>query len=87
MTGGSAEGFKMNKELARAAQELGVPVGTGSIRVLLEHPELDEHFALKAYAPDVPLMANIGAVQVRELPTARLDELMERVGADAWSST
>lgn len=83
MTGGSAEGFKMNKELAKAAQELGVPVGTGSVRVLLEHPELDEHFALKAYAPDVPLMANIGAVQVRDLPAARLDELVERVGADA----
>lgn len=83
MTGGSAEGFKMNKELAKAAQALGVPVGTGSIRVLLEHPELDEHFALKAYAPDVPLMANIGAVQVRDLPAARLDELMGRVGADA----
>jgi isopentenyl-diphosphate delta-isomerase type 2 len=83
MTGGSAEGFRVNKELAAAAQELGVPVGTGSIRVLLEHPELDGHFALKSLAPDVPLMANIGAVQVRDQDSARLDDVVDRIGADA----
>ncbi|MBP7095793.1 MAG: type 2 isopentenyl-diphosphate Delta-isomerase [Spirochaetia bacterium] len=83
MTGGSAEGFRVNRELALAARELGVPVGTGSIRVLLEHPELADHFRLKAHAPKVPLMGNIGAVQLRDLEPARVDGLVELMGADA----
>ncbi len=83
MTGGSAEGFRVNKELAAAAQQLGVPVGTGSVRVLFEHPELDIHFALKSLAPDVPLMANIGAVQVRDQSYTMLDDVVARIGADA----
>lgn len=73
----------MNRELALAAQELVIPVGTGSVRVLMEHPELDEHFSLKTYAPDVPLLANIGAVQVRDSEAARIDDVVARIGADA----
>jgi isopentenyl-diphosphate delta-isomerase type 2 len=83
MTGGSAEGFRVNRELAVAAQELGIPVGTGSIRVLLEHPELGVHFSLKTLAPDVPLLANIGAVQVRDTESGRIDELVSTISADA----
>lgn len=83
MTGGSAEGFRVNRELALAAAELGVPVGTGSIRVLLEHPELADHFRLKIHAPDVPLLGNLGAVQLRELEPSRVDGLVELIGADA----
>jgi len=83
MTGGSEGGFRVNRELAKAAGILGIPVGTGSVRVLLDHPELDSHFALKAQAPDVPLLANIGAVQVRDLDPSRLDDIMKRLDADA----
>jgi len=83
MTGGSDEGFRLNKELAIAARELGVPVGTGSVRILLDQPGLVDHFALKPLAPGVPLLANIGAVQVRDEDSARLDEVMARIAADA----
>ena len=83
MTGGSEGGFRVNRELAKAAGILGIPVGTGSVRVLLDHPELDSHFALKTHAPDVPLLANIGAVQVRDLDPARLDDIVKRLDADA----
>ena len=83
MTGGSEDGFRVNRELAKAAGILGIPVGTGSVRVLLDHPELDSHFALKSQAPDVPLLANIGGVQVRDLDPARLDDLVKRLDADA----
>jgi isopentenyl-diphosphate Delta-isomerase len=83
MTGGSEGGFRVNRELAKAAGILGIPVGTGSVRVLLDHPELDNHFALKSQAPDVPLMANIGAVQARDLDPSRLDDIVGRLDADA----
>ncbi len=83
MTGGSSEGFRANKDLARAAQQLQVPVGMGSIRVLFSHPEVFEHFHLKKLAPDVPVMANIGGVQVRDLDHRKLIEMLKRLEVEA----
>ena len=83
MTGGSEEGFRVNQELARAAQSARVPVGMGSVRVLFEHPELLEHFRLRGIAPDVPLLANLGVVQVRDRDPREVSELMRRLEADA----
>jgi isopentenyl-diphosphate delta-isomerase type 2 len=83
MTGGSEGGISANRELAAAAQAKGVPVGMGSIRILFEHPELFSHFHLKALAPDVPVLANIGAAQVRDVPHERLLELCRRLQVDA----
>ncbi len=67
MTGGSDHGYNVNKELARAAQACGIPVGMGSIRIIFRKPEVIEHFQLKRYAPDVPVFANIGGVQLIEM--------------------
>ena len=79
MTGGSAEGYRANKDLARAAQEAGIPVGMGSIRILFRKPEVFEHFHLKKYAPDVPVIANLSAVQLRDLPVDEVRELLKRL--------
>ncbi len=67
MTGGSEEGYHLNKILAKAAQQRGLAVGTGSLRILLAKPEVTHHFRLKNLAPDVPVIGNIGAVQLPEL--------------------
>ena len=83
MTGGSEGGFRANRTLAAAAEELGVPVGLGSIRVLLESPELFEHFHIKPLAPGVPVLANIGAVQVRDADHGALLHLVEKLEAQA----
>lgn len=83
MTGGSSEGFRANKDLARAAQQLGIPVGMGSIRVLFSHPEVFDHFHLKKLAPDVPVMANIGGVQVRDIDHGQLIEMLKRLEVQA----
>ena len=66
MTGGSEDGYALNKHLARAAQNVGVPVGLGSIRVLFRHPERLEDFRLRPLAPDVPIWSNLGAQQLVE---------------------
>jgi isopentenyl-diphosphate delta-isomerase len=79
MTGGSPAGFDANRELAKAAQATGLPVGMGSFRVLFERPELAEHFRLKSLAPDVPVLANLGAVQVRDRPQAEICEWLRRL--------
>ncbi len=83
MTGGSEGGFKINRELAAAAQELGIPVGLGSMRVLLEDPELFPHFHVKPLAPDVPVLANISAVQVRDQDLPSLLAAVQKLEAQA----
>jgi isopentenyl-diphosphate delta-isomerase type 2 len=83
MTGGSDPSGSINKELALAADAAGIPVGMGSIRILFEKPERAEDFRLKEYAPHVPVIANIGAVQVRDLASGRLIETVQRLNADA----
>lgn len=82
MTGGSAGGYDANKQLAVAAQKAGVPVGMGSIRILFRKPEVADHFRLKRYAPDVPVLANIGGVQTRELDHSTLFEWIKELEVD-----
>ena len=85
MTGGRGEELqRVNRHLAEAAQETGIAMGVGSQRVLFHHPETRPSFELRAYAPDVPLLANLGAVQLRH--GFGLDECrkaVEVLGADA----
>jgi len=83
MTGGSREGSRVNRELAVAAQSAGIAVGSGSMRVLFRRPELVPQFALKTWAPDVPHIANIGAVQLRDIGAGPVLEMARRIEADA----
>jgi len=83
MTGGSRGGFEANRLLARTARALGIPVGLGSIRVLFREPALFDHFHVKPIAGDVPVLANIGAVQVRDLARERIFELLRRLEVQA----
>lgn len=83
MTGGSDQGYQANKNLARAAQHAGVPVGMGSMRILFRKPEVFDHFYLKRYAPDVPVFANMGGVQIRDFAHHEIIELVRRLEVDA----
>ena len=64
MTGGTEQAGTINLRLAIAAQQYKIPMGVGSQRVALEKPEVADTFAIRKYAPDVPLFANLGAVQL-----------------------
>ena len=85
MTGGSEDGFRINRDLALAAQEARVAVGMGSMRVLFDYPEVLSHFQLKKYTPDVPLIANIGAVQLTQYSPADIIQMVQQLEADALS--
>lgn len=64
MTGGTDEAHRLNLRLAAAAQAHGMAMGIGSQRAALEKPELAATFQVRSAAPDIPLLANLGAVQL-----------------------
>ena len=64
MTGGSDRAGEVNRRLAVAAQELGIGMGLGSQRAMLEARALSATFDVRREAPDVLLLGNIGAVQL-----------------------
>src|SRR3990170_1616848 len=80
MTGGVADGEKINKNLATAAQKYNIPMGVGSQRIAVENPDLKRIFSVRKFAPDIPVMANIGLVQLNY--GVGLKELKEAIKMD-----
>ncbi|MFC3720966.1 type 2 isopentenyl-diphosphate Delta-isomerase [Deinococcus metalli] len=63
MTGGAERAGTINRNLAVAAQRLGLGMMLGSQRVMLERPEVAGTFRVRDVAPDVLLVGNLGAAQ------------------------
>ncbi len=64
MTGGTEQAGMINQRLAEVAQHYKIAMGVGSQRVAVEKPQVADTFAVRKYAPDVLLFANLGAVQL-----------------------
>ncbi len=64
MTGGTERAARINARLAAAAEAVGVALGVGSQRVALEDVDRAASFAVRRHAPSVPILANLGAVQL-----------------------
>jgi len=85
MTGGPEKTAEINHNIAAACQALGLPFGVGSQRVALDHgsfaglgPEL------RRIAPDVPILGNLGAAQLRgDAALDKAHRAVEMIGADA----
>lgn len=84
MTGGTAEAGRINRNLAVAAQAQRLAMGVGSQRAGLEHGETAETFRVRDLAPDVLLLANLGAVQLNYgYGVDHCRRAVEMIGADA----
>jgi isopentenyl-diphosphate Delta-isomerase len=64
MTGGTEEAGQLNINLARAAEMAGIAMGIGSARAALENPKTLSTFSIRKYAPNIPILANLGAIQL-----------------------
>ena len=84
MTGGVERGREINQRLAAAAQALGCAMGVGSQRAAVEDPSLTPLFQVRDVAPDVLLLANLGAVQLNYgYGVAECRRAVEMIEADA----
>ncbi len=82
ISGGVAAARGLNRDLARAAQELGVAFGLGSQRPMLEDPALIDSYAVRRWAPDVPVLGNIGLQQAASADPDDIARLVASVSAD-----
>jgi isopentenyl-diphosphate delta-isomerase len=64
MTGGAAAAARINLALAEAAEQLGIPMGVGSQRAAVADGRLADTYQVRRVAPRIPLLANLGAVQL-----------------------
>jgi len=64
MTGGTIEAARINRNLAQAAQAVGLAMGVGSQRAGIQDTQAAKTFQVREVAPDILLFANLGAVQL-----------------------
>jgi len=84
MTGGTPAAEQINRNLATAAQRAGVAMGLGSQRAALEDPQWVRTYQVRDVAPDILLLANLGAVQLNYGYTvAECHRAVEMISADA----
>lgn len=82
MTGGSELSGTINRNLATAAQALGVGMMLGSQRVMLGEESVPS-FQVREVAPDVLLVGNIGLAQLSREMVPELRRALAGVGANA----
>ncbi len=87
MTGGAELSRTINRNLAEAAQKLGIGMMLGSQRIMLDDSPSSTaaaaSFEVRELAPDVLLIGNIGLAQLSDAVLPKLAAALERVGADA----
>lgn len=85
MTGGPAEAARINAHIAEACASLGIALSVGSQRIAVEHGAAGGLGRdLRARAPKIPILGNIGAVQLNYgigLPEAQ--RAVDMIEADA----
>jgi isopentenyl-diphosphate delta-isomerase len=83
MTGGAELSGTINRNLAAAAQQLGVGLMLGSQRIMLDNGFASTSFTVRDVAPDALLIGNIGLAQLNEFMLPDLVKVLDTVGANA----
>jgi isopentenyl-diphosphate Delta-isomerase len=83
MTGGAELSGTINRNLAAAAQQLGIGMMLGSQRIMLDNGSAGATFRVRDVAPDVLLIGNIGLTQITEQVVPDLVKVLDYVDANA----
>jgi isopentenyl-diphosphate Delta-isomerase len=84
MTGGAELSGVINRNLAAAADKLGIGMMLGSQRIMLGDDVASASFTVRDVAPDALLIGNIGLAQLSDdLVTDLIIDALDRVGANA----
>jgi isopentenyl-diphosphate Delta-isomerase len=86
MTGGAELSGPINRNLAAAAQQLGIGMMLGSQRIMLDSAlgeQAASSFAVRDVAPDALLFGNIGLAQLARATVTDVTRALDRVGANA----
>ena len=87
MTGGAELAGTINRNLAQAAQKLGIGLMLGSQRIMLGNDPASTaaavSFEVRDLAPDVRLIGNIGLAQLAGTPVELVAAALRRIGANA----
>ena len=83
MTGGAELSGTINRNLAAAAQQLGIGMMLGSQRIMLDNGSASDSFRVRDAAPDVLLIGNIGLAQLNEMMAPELVKALDAIGANA----
>jgi isopentenyl-diphosphate delta-isomerase len=83
MTGGAELSGTINRNLATAAQRLGIGMMLGSQRIMLHNDSAASSFAVRDVAPDVLVIGNIGLSQLTKAAVPDMVKALDRVGANA----
>jgi len=84
ITGGSEEGKKINKSIAKVCDKFNIAMGVGSQRAAIEEPQLASTYQVREYAPNIPLIGNLGVAQLLDKTNGEKVKLaVEMIDADA----
>jgi isopentenyl-diphosphate delta-isomerase len=84
ITGGFEKATKINKGLAAAAEKEGIPFALGSQRAMIEDPALTKTYYVRDVAPTIPIVGNIGAVNIKEKKLREgIEGALKAIDADA----
>ncbi len=84
MTGGTGSAARINRNLAIGAERAGIALGVGSQRKALEDVDTAVTFEVREFAPTIPLLGNLGAVQLNYgFGLDECERAVEMINADA----
>lgn len=83
MTGGYRDAEHINQLLAKAAETYGLAFGVGSQRAMIENDALKRTYYVRDVAPSIPILGNIGAVQLPKYGVEKIEKMVSSIDADA----
>ena len=84
MTGGTELASQINRNLALASEKMGIPLALGSQRKAIEDRAQADTFRVRPFAPSIPILGNVGAVQFNYgFGLKECEQMVDMVDADA----